>query len=254
VNQPVSRLVTVSNNEYDYLLLIQTSINKLRTASRPAERSWLVGDLKDWQIATQPHQGRLIPPTTVFYEGKHRLSYLLSTEWSLQANKGAGKQYRLYLYYSIDGSAPEEVCEAPSEPIFPVKKGRKSNNVAIKRDDSDDLVKLKKVIEEELSGYNIIPRKSVKQEEVSMKQEKPIKQEKAIHKRVLSLSSAQHPYSTRSRPKLMREKAEEAEEAEEGAEEAEVAEEDLDEIEEEVDRLLEFATEGDSGEEAPETA
>jgi hypothetical protein len=113
VNQPVSRLVTVPNNEYDYLLLVQTSINKLRTASRPAERSWLVGDLKDWQIATQPHQGRLIPPTTVFYEGKHRLSYLLTTEWGLQANKGAGKQYRLYLYYSIDGSALKRFVRLP---------------------------------------------------------------------------------------------------------------------------------------------
>jgi hypothetical protein len=113
--------------------------------------------------------------------------------------------------------------------------------VAIKRDDSDNLAKLKKVIEEELSGYNIIPRKSIKQEEVPVKQEKPIQQEKTIHKRVLSPSSAQHPYSTRSRPKLMREKAEEAEE-------------DLDEIEEEVDRLLGFATQGDSGGEAPETA
>ena len=172
LSQKCSRLITVSNDEYDYRLLIFTCISKLRTASHQRELPWLAGDLRDWQIATQAHQKGFAYPTTVYYEGEKRLSHLLTKEWGLQPAKNAAvKQYRLFLYYSTEGGVPEEV-ESEFDALTPVKKAK--SKATIKEDRVKDSPK---------------PDKKVK-----------IKKEKESHKR--GLSSAEHPYSTRSRPKL----------------------------------------------------
>jgi hypothetical protein len=179
LSQKCSRLVTVPNDEYDYRLLIFTCISKLRTASHQRELRWLTGDLEDWQIATQAHQKGFSYPTTVYYEGKKRLSHLLTKEWGLQPAKNTTvKQYRLFLYYSTEGGVPEEV-ESESDALTPVKKAK--SKAAMKEDEVKASPKLDNV--------------KIKREKV-----KEVVKEKESHKR--GLSSAEHPYSTRSRPKL----------------------------------------------------
>jgi hypothetical protein len=179
LSQKCSRLVTVPNDEYNYHLLIFTCISKLRTASHQRELPWLTGDLEDWQIATQAHQKGFAYPTTVYYEGKKRLSHLLTKEWGLQPAKNtAVKQYRLFLYYSTEGGVPEEV-ESESDALTLVKKTK--SKTTMKEDEVKVMPKPDKV--------------KIKKEKV-----KEVFKEKESHKR--GLSSAEHPYSTRSRPKL----------------------------------------------------
>jgi hypothetical protein len=68
LDQRVAKLIIVANDEYEYLDLIETCLDKLRAASRAVALPWLDGDLANWQLATQSHKEKGMGyPITVFY-------------------------------------------------------------------------------------------------------------------------------------------------------------------------------------------
>lgn len=197
LDQKLARLVIVPNDEYDYSTLILTCLTKLRAASRRSEVAWLDGDLENWQLASQSHKKEkgIGHPTTVYFEGSKRLSDLVA-EWDLQLVKNSGKQYRLFLYHFMDEDPPQESNESDSDLSRPlVKKGE--GKKATKK---DKRIKDKPTL-----------NMPIKKEKI--KQEPGIKKEKESHKR--ALSSAEHPYGTRYRPKPLVKEEEEGVEVEE---------------------------------------